>query len=474
MSEPVARHPGWVVFTVMLGTVTVSLNNSALNPAIPVFMQTFDIGPLWAGWLITGFMLSMGMTMPVTGFLGARVGKRRLYLFGLAGFVCGSLLGALAPTMAWVIVARCVQGVAGGLMIPLSLALIFEAYPKDRRGRATGWWGTVVMLAPAVGPAVGGLLLEVFDWPALFLMNVPVGVLGWIVGYACLHSPPDEAVPRFDGQGFVLASLGVGSLLFALSLLTGFHSPGVALVLGVTAVLCLGAFVRHELTCDQPLLNLRLFAEPAYRLSVVIVVVQSVGIFGSLLLLPLLMQTVLAFSVLETALVLVATAVASSLFVNLGGKRLDARGPRGVVSLGLIITALSTLALGQLDASVTLYGLLAWTMLRGVGMGLSYMPVTTAGLNAIPEHWVAQGAAMNNILRRVTAALVIVLISLFFEARRSMLVGDGMVPDMAGLTAIKELFTVIGILLLFTVPLALRLPNRPIETESNPSAEAAR
>jgi len=474
MNESPARHPGWVVFTVMLGTVTVSLNNSALNPAIPVFMQTFDISPLWAGWLITGFMLSMGMTMPVTGFLGARVGKRRLYLFGLAGFVCGSLLGAQASSMAWVIVARCVQGVAGGLMIPLSLALIFEAYPKDRRGRATGWWGTVVMLAPAVGPAVGGLLLEVFDWPALFLMNVPVGVLGWIVGYVCLRSPPDDTVPRFDGWGFVLASLGVGSLLLALSLLTGLHSPGVALVLGVTAMLCLGAFIRHELTCDQPLLNLRLFAEPAYRLSVIIVVAQSVGIFGSLLLLPLLMQTVLAFSVLDTAIVLVATAVASSLFVNLGGKRLDARGPRGVVSLGLIITALATLALGQLDASVTLYGLIAWTMLRGVGMGLSYMPVTTAGLNAIPEHWVAQGAAMNNILRRVTAALVIVLISLFFEARRSMLVGNGVALDMAGLTAIKELFTAIGILLLITVPLALRLPNRPIETEPTSSAKAVR
>lgn len=474
MSDRPTRHPGWVVFTVMLGTVTVSLNNSALNPAIPVFMDAFDIGPLWAGWLITGFMLSMGITMPVTGFLGAKVGKRRLYLFGLAGFVCGSLLGAMAPSMPWVIVARCVQGIAGGLMIPLSLALIFEAYPKERRGRATGWWGTVVMLAPAVGPAVGGLLLEAFAWPVLFLMNVPVGVLAWVIGYRCLRSPPDETAPRFDGQGFVLASVGVGCLLLALSLLTGLQAPGVALLLGLTAALCLGVFIRHELGCDQPLLNLRLFAEPAYRLSVVIVVVQSVGIFGSLLLLPLLMQTVLAFSVLETAMVLVATAVASSLFVNLGGKRLDARGPRGVVSLGLVITALATLALGRLDSSVTLWALLAWTMLRGVGMGLSYMPVTTAGLNAIPEHLVAQGAAMNNILRRVTASMAIVLISLFYEARRAILASDGLAPDVAGLTAINELFTAIGLLLLVAVPLALRLPDRPTQAEPASSAEASR
>ncbi len=463
-SRPV--NPAWVLFTVMLGTVTVSLNNSALNPAIPVFMEAFDIGPLWAGWLLTGFMLSMGITMPVTGFLGAKIGKRRLYLLGLAGFVAGSLMGALAVNMAWVIVARCIQGVAGGLMIPLSLALIFEVYPKEERGRVTGLWGTVVMLAPAVGPAVGGLLLEVFPWPVLFLINIPVGVLGWVIGYRALVSPPERDTVRFDGKGFVLASVGIGSLLVALSLLTGMAFPLFAVALGMVAVVCMAVFIRHELRCEQPLLNLHLFAEPAYRLSVIIVVVQSIGIFGSLLLLPLLMQEVLGFSVLHTALALVGTAVMSSLFVNIGGKRLDAYGPRGVVSLGLVVTAVATLALGQLEAGVMLWVILLLTLVRGAGMGLSYMPVTTAGLNAIPERMVAQGAAMNNILRRISAATAIVVISLFYEWRSAALSAQGLPPEVSGLTAINELFTLIGLLLLGVLPLAFWLPN------PRPNAEA--
>ncbi|WP_394168781.1 DHA2 family efflux MFS transporter permease subunit [Saccharospirillum alexandrii] len=454
-----ARKPTWVLCTVMLGTVTVSLNNSALNPAIPVFMSAFDIGPLWASWVMTGFMLSMGITMPVTGFLGKKIGKRPLYLLGLAGFVTGSTLGALADNMALVVLARCVQGVAAGLMIPLSLPLIFEAYPRNERGRVTGLWGTVVMLAPAVGPAVGGLLLEVFSWPVLFLMNIPVGVLGWMMGYYNLVSPPDEHTPRFDGLGFVLAAAGIGGLLMALSLLTGTAYSLLALLLGLSALLCMAFFIRHQLHCKYPLLNLHLFAEPAYRLSVIIVVVQTIGIFGSLLLLPLLMQNVLNFSVMNTALVLVATAVMSSLFVFIGGKRLDARGPRGVVSVGLGLTAIATLALGQLQSDVTLWVILGLTLVRGAGIGLSYMPVNTAGLNAIPEQLVPQGAAMNNILRRVSAATVIVVVSLFYEWRSVALSSQGFSPQTSGLMAINELFTLIGLLLLATLPLALRLPN---------------
>lgn len=466
MSGALLRRPGWVVFTVMLGTVTVSLNNSALNPAIPVFMAAFDIGPFSAGWLITGFLVAMGMTMPVTGFLGGKFGKRRVYLFGLAGFVGGSVLGAMAGSMVQLVLARCVQGVAGGLMIPLSLALIFEAYPRERRGRMTGLWGSAVMLAPAVGPAVGGLLLESFAWPVLFLMNIPVGLLGWLTGLASLRSAPDKAVPRFDGRGFAWVSLGIAGGLLAIGLVSGFGAP--ASVLGLLAVVCLTAFVRHELRCPQPLLNLRLFGVATYRLSVVIVVMQTVGIFGGLLLIPLLMQGVLGFGVLDTAAVLVATAVMSSLFVTLGGRRLDAHGPRGVVSLGLGLSALAMLALGQLDASTSLAVLLAWGMVRGAGMGLSYLPATTAGLNAIPDHWIAEGAAMNNILRRLTAALVIVLVSLAYEWRRADLMRPGLTGEAGGLAAINELFTAIGLLLLAALPLALRLPRR------RPAADPAR
>jgi MFS family permease len=163
-----------VVITVMLGTFTVLLNNSSLNPAIPSFIKVFHTNAATASWLITIFLITMGMTMPLTGYLADRFGKKKVYLSGLALFVTGSLLGSLSWGLA-VILCRGLQGMAGGLMIPLSLALIFEAFPKEERGKVTGIWGIAIMAAPMLGPTVGGIVLSLSSWQVLFLMNVPTG-----------------------------------------------------------------------------------------------------------------------------------------------------------------------------------------------------------------------------------------------------------------------------------------------------------
>lgn len=454
-------RPGLVFATVLLGTVAVSLNNTALNPAIPEFMAAFDIGAVAASWIITGFMISMGMTMPLTGFLSQKFGKRNLYLAGLALFIGGSCGGALAPSMPWVIAARVVQGVAGGLMIPLSLALIFEVYPKGQRGKITGLWGMAVMLAPAVGPVVGGLLLQFFNWHALFVMNIPAGVIAAVLGIACLPAPAERAPQKFDWQGFVLVTLGVGTLLLTLSRLTdkAALTDPLNMSLIFVALSCLALFVRVELGKDHPLLNLRIFAIASYSLSVAVVVAQSVGMFGCLVLLPLLMQTVLGYGALWTGLVLFATAVCASAFARIGGTLLDAQGPRGVVTAGLVLTAVPTLTFGFINESSPLWLIFALMMARGAGLGLSYIPVTTAGLNGIPEQLITQGSAMNNILRRVTASVAIVLVSIYFEVRRAQLVADGLAPVTGSMNAINDIFVVIGLLILLTLPLALLLPK---------------
>lgn len=475
MSSRSSRQPPrWlVVVTVLLGTLAVSLNNTALNPAIPEFMSVFGIDAVAAGWVITAFMISMGMTMPVTAYLGNRFGKKRMYLSGLALFIAGSCLGTLAPSMPWVIAARSIQGVAGGLMIPLSLALIFEVYPKEERGKITGWWGTAVMLAPAVGPIIGGLLVQFFNWHALFAMNIPVGVVGWIIGIYCLPVPLPRAPQKFDWQGFVLVTLGVGILLVTLSRLNGTAtatSPS-NIALFVVAFLCIALFVRVELGKAAPLLNLRIFAVPSYGLSVAVVVAQSVGMFGCIVLLPLLMQTVLGFGATWTGLALFATALCASAFSSLGGKLLDTHGPRGGVATGLLCSALATMAFGLIGEGTSLWMIFALMAVRGVGLGLSYIPVTTAGLNAIPEHLVTDGSAMNNILRRITASMAIVLVSIYFEVRRAQLLEEGIASTAGSMTAINEIFIAIALLILLTLPLALLLPKA--DRHARPAQAAA-
>lgn len=462
--------PRWlVVVNVLLGTLTVSLNNSSLNPALPAFMDAFAIGPLLATWIVAAFMVSMGMTMPLTSFLSQRVGRKRLYLCGVGLFIGGSLLGALANSIALVIAARVVQGIASGLMIPLSLAIIFSVYAKGERGRVTGLWGAAVMLAPALGPLCGSLLLEGFGWRSLFLMNVPIGVLALLLGIGVL--PTGEAAERkpFDLAGYLLIATGIGLLMIAIGRLGNAQALLDPLNLGMllVAILCLLAFVHLELRRSAPLLDLRLFALRGYRLSVIIAVVQSVGMFESLVLLPLLVQVVLGHSAIWTGLVLLGTAVCASLFGHVGGRLLDRHGPRGVVSCGLLLTGVATLALGLLGAQTSIGLVFVLMMVRGAGLGLSYMPVTTAGLNALPEAMVTQGAAMNNIARRLVSSLAIVIAALWLEWRFSAEAGGA-----GTLAAINEVFMVSGFLILLALPCAWRFPAGAAEEPAEKLAAA--
>lgn len=450
-----------VAATVLLGTLAVSLTNTALNPAIPVFIAVFGIDTVAASWVLTAFMISMGMTMPLTAYLGKRFGRKRVYLSGLALFLAGSLAGALAPSMAWVIAARCVQGVAGGLMIPLSLALVFEVYPKEERGRVSGWWGMAVMVAPAAGPLVGGALVQLSGWQVLFAINLPLGLAAGAIGWRYLPAAPAGLPPAFDWRGFVLVTFGVGALLAALSRLKGADALADPsnLVLMLVALASLALFVRVELGQPAPLLNLRIFAEPAYSLSVAVVAVQAVGMFGVVVLLPLLMQNVQGHSALATGAALFVTALFAGLFSTVGGRLLDKHGPRAGVAAGLLCSALATMAFGLAGPAAPLWLILALMAARGIGLGLSYIPVSTAGLNAIPGQLVTEGAAMNNILRRVTASLAVVAVSIYYELRRAQLLAEGFAPKAAGGAALDHLFIAIGGLLLLALPLVLLFPK---------------
>jgi MFS family permease len=329
------------------------------------------------------------------------------------------------------------------------------------------------MLAPALGPLCGSLMLEWFSWRSLFLMNVPIGLLALILGVGVL--PASEASERkpFDLAGYLLIATGIGLLMIAVGRLRHAEALTDPLNLGMllAAILCLVAFVRLELNRTSPLLNLRIFTLRGYRLSVIIAVVQSVGMFECLVLLPLLVQVVMGYSAIWTGLSLLCTAMFASLFGHLGGKWLDRHGPRGVVLWGLLLTGGATLGLGMLGAGASIGVVFFLMMVRGAGLGLSYIPITTAGLDALPEPMVTQGAAMNNISRRLVSSLAIVIASLWLELRLTAETGGGVV-SMASSGAISEVFMATGILILLALPCAWRFPVHASDepAEALPSA----
>ena len=448
--------------TVLLGTFSVSLNNSALNLAIPELMLVFEAGAASVGWVMTLFLVAMGMTMPLTGFLAGRFGTRRLYLLGLWLFLLASLLGALSTGLVWVLLARGLQGIAAGLMIPLSLPLIFAAWPVERRGRVTGLWGFAVMIAPALGPSAGGLLLEVSSWRALFLMNLPVAILALASGHRYLEERPRDHERSFDLPGFLMVTLGVGGVLVALA------TPSDLLTLRSWAPLAVGllllvAFVRFEWRTPQPLLELRLFTVRLYRVSVLIACAQAVATFGCLLLIPLWMQRVQGYDALTTGMMFLPTALVAAACSPLAGRLIDKRSSRQAVCFGLLVTACALVGLAVLGAEAPLWLIGLLMAARGIGLGFGYLPVTTVGLNALHDDRVAQASAMNNLSRRLASALGVAALALHHDLRTSQLVAQGAASEAAALAALSEAFLALAVLVLLATPLALSLPSHRCE-----------
>lgn len=475
-----SAHGGKVLISVLLGTFTVSLNNSALNLAVAQLMATFDASARDVSWVVTLFMIAMGMTMPLTGYLADRFSRKRIYLLGLWGFLAGSALGALAQSLAGIIFARGLQGVAAGLMIPLSLSLLFSAYPSDQRGRASGIWGFAVMIAPAIGPSVGGLLLEISHWRSLFMMNMPFALLGLLCGYRYLSADISNRQRQFDLPGFGLITLGMGAVLLSLSqvetLTDLLRFPALFPLAG--GLLALVTFVRVEQRARSPLLDLSLFSHQGYRLSVILACLQSIILFGCILLVPLWMQNTLGFSPLTTGLVFLATALAASSCSPVAGRLIDRYPPQWCIGVGLTVTMSSLVGLATLTEATPVWMIGAWMGLRGIGLGCAYLPSTTVGMRDLPEQSVAQASAMNNMARRLSSSLSIVALSIYYDMAVNAALHRGISYTEASAAAFHHAFLALAVVAMFCLPLAWQLGRtvtrqRPASPSDAPLAQAS-
>ncbi|AKG05363.1 MFS transporter [Salimicrobium jeotgali] len=444
-----------VVVSVLFGTFTVILNNSMLNPVLPRFIEIFDTTAVGAGWILTIFMVSMGMTMPLTGYFGDRFGKKKVYLVGLTLFLVGSTSGFFSSSLGMVIASRAIQGSAGGLMMPIAMALIFNSFPRNERGLAVGIYGVAAMVAPAIGPTVGGLLIQVLEWPWLFAVNIPFGLIGLLLSVKFLEQTESDPEKRFDLIGFLLVTSAIGGILFALG--RG-RTPEILfepLNLGIiiTGLVLIFVFVRYEIRQEQPLLNLSVFKVPTYAISILITSSASIGLFSGIFLLPLLIQNVYGLNEVWTGLLFLPAAAMSGVFMSFGGRLLDKKGPKYVLPPGLAIMGISTVGLGMLETSSPFWWILLLNAIRGAGMGMSNMPATTTGMNAIPDEYVAQGSAMNNIIRQIASSLGIVFFSIYYEVRRAQIaVGTNM--QEATLQTLNEAFLVSSAVLFIALPFA--------------------
>lgn len=448
----------WYVLTcVLLGSFTVILNNSMLNVSIPSFMNIFDLNASEAQWIVTGFMIPMMVTMPVTGYLSDVWGRKNVYLLGMVLFLLGSSLGVMAWDFRSVVGFRVLQGIGAGFVMPLGISIIFKSFPKNERGLATGVSGIAAMVAPAAGPVIGGFIMQFSSWHMLFLVNIPTGIFCVAATLYFVKGQRERRQVQFDGLGFLGISIGIICLILGVNRLpNGWDDQGwVTVLLLVLGIAGLFFFIWHELHTPSPLIDLRIFSNPVFAVSTVIASVTTASMFAGILLIPLLLQEVLHYSALTTGLLLLPQALAMGLAMTVGGRIVDRHGAGWILPLGLLMVSCMSIALGLTAGQSSLWVLVMLLGLRGLGVGAIHTPAMTVGLNALPSLQVSRAMSMNHVVAQITASVAVVLFSMFFEAKRSVYALVMPVQE-AGVLAVQQLFLGIGVIVLLVVPVSLR------------------
>lgn len=395
------------------------LNGSIVNVALPKIMSIFNTTPTSIQWILSSYIMTLGVVMPVTGYLADTFGYKRMYFMAMAIFVLGSCLCGLSWNVPSLVAARIIQAVGGSIMQPLGMAFIYRVTPREKIGMTMGLWGIAAMAAPAIGPTLGGYLVEYVSWRLIFYINVPIGILNLWMAARGLQETELIKGEIIDIFGFISSTIGLFCLLLALSQVSKYGWTSVYIVsLFIIALIMLTAFVVNELTHPAPLLELRLFKNSLFTISTIIGSMLNIGMFAAMFLMPIFLQTVLGQTAMRTGLLLFPAAITTAICMPLSGRIFDKYGARTIVVTGLIIVVFTTFMVSRFNAQTAFSFMVFWLALRGIGMGLSLMPLTTLGMATVPLYLTSKASAMSNVVRQVAASLGIAMFTTILQNRQ--------------------------------------------------------
>ncbi len=413
----------WILaMVVILGVFMSILDQTIVNIAIPRLQTAFGADIHSVQWVLTAYILAQGVATPTAAFFADTLGIKRFYIISLAAFTLGSAMCGIAWSLPILITFRVLQGLGGAALFPLSITLLFREFPPQERGMAMGVFGVPALLAPALGPTLGGYLVTYAGWQLIFYINVPIGIIAIILSLILIREYRPEGRRSFDVVGFIFVSLGLIAVLYALSSAST-DGWGSATVLGfmTAGLLSLAIFVATELIIarrgGQPLLDLRLFANGPFRAGVIANLFVIFGLFGGLFLFPIYLQSMRGLSPFQAGLILLPQALASMFSVIVGGRLVDRFGVRAVMIPGLFILGIATWQLTY----ISLYSSYGWLqfmlVLRGLALGMTVQPLTVATLSEIKPRDLAQASSLSTVNRAVASSLGIAILATLVQTQ---------------------------------------------------------
>jgi len=408
----ITRQSVTVIVTLLVATFVVILNETIMNVALQRLMVDLRVDAPTVQWLSTGFMLTMAVVIPTTGFILQRLSTRAVFMLAMGLFSGGTLLAALAPGFGILLLARIIQASGTAIMLPLLMTTILTLVPVSRRGAVMGNVSIAISVAPAMGPTVSGLILEHFSWRFMFVFVLPIALAAFAIGAKYLTNIGESEKTRFDALSVLLTVPAFGGLVYGLSQIGGGHGgqagPGapalLALAVGAVAML---AFVLRQLRLQKsaaPLLDLRAFNFRMFTVSVLLLVVAMIALFGAVILLPLYLQEIRGLKSLETGLALLPGGLAMGLLGPFIGRLFDRVGPLPLTVTGSALMVVSLWQFSMLDADTPVGWIVALHVALSLGLALLFTPAFTTGLNPLPPHLYSHGSAIMSTLQQVAGA----------------------------------------------------------------------
>ena len=450
-----------VVF--VIGLFMDLLDMTITNVALPTLAGEFSASTTTIEWVVTGYLLSLAVFIPVSGWAGDRFGTKRTFMFALSVFTLASLLCGLAWSVESLIAFRVLQGVGGGMLTPVGTAMLFRAFPPSERARAAAVLTIPTALAPASGPVLGGYLVEFHSWHWIFLVNIPVGIAGLLLAGLLLREEKQATAGRLDVPGFLLAAAGLGSVMYALAEAgpNGFGDRRVILF-GLGGIALTAVFAVVELRSKLPMIDVRLLRDKLFRAANAVQFVAFGSFAGALFLLPLLLQAERGMSPLESGLTTFPMAIGVAMMAQLAGRLYPRVGPRRMMMTGMVGAALTSLAFLLVDLQTSRWWIQFILLARGWSFALTLVPLQAATFATIRSADTGRASAVFNANRQVAASLGVALLATVLTNRLThydaVLGGPG--NGDGGLLAFHDAFIAAAVLPVLGIFLSLFLDDK--------------
>lgn len=412
-------NPGFVTVSVMLTTIMQALDTTIANVALPHMQGAMGATQDQISWVLTSYIVAAAIFMPLTGFLSARIGRKKVFMISVLGFTAASMLCGAAQSLGQLVVFRLLQGIFGACLVPLSQSVLLDTYPKEKHASAMAIWGVGVMVGPILGPSLGGWLTEYYNWRWVFYINLPFGLLAWFGLAAFVKETPTDNNRRFDMFGFAMLALGIGALQMMLDRgeSQNWFTSYEIVIEAILAALGFYLFISHIFTYRNPFIEPSIFKDRNYSVGLLFIFVVGIILLATMALLPPFMQSLMGYPIIDVGFLLAPRGIGTMIAMVTVGKLASRIDVRLLILAGLLLTSFSLWEMTLYTTETTAFTIVRTGVIQGFGLGFLFVPLSTLTFSTLEPKFRNEGTALYSLMRNIGSSIGISVVVTYLAQR---------------------------------------------------------